>query len=75
MKRFAEQIVQQASTQVLTQYINSIQGNATALTLLAQVPQAVSSPFSLYQEDVRPINQWAVAAPFEAALIYYLILT
>lgn len=75
MKRFAEQVAQQASTQVLTQYIISIQGNATALTLLAQVPQAVSSPFSLYQEDVRPINQWAVAAPFEAALIYYLILT
>ncbi|KAK9896047.1 hypothetical protein P389DRAFT_73734 [Cystobasidium minutum MCA 4210] len=75
MKRFAEQVVQQASTSALAQYVESIQTNTTALSLLAQVPQAVSTPFSLYQEDVRPINQWAVAAPFEAALIYYLILT
>lgn len=75
MEMFVSQVVQQASTQALTQYLNTIQGNATAVSLLAQVPHAVSSPFSFYQEDVRPINQWGVAAPFEAALIYYLILT
>lgn len=75
MQMFASQVVQQASTQALSQYLGTMQGNTTALSLLAQVPQAVSSPFSFYQEDVRPINQWGVAAPFEAALIYYLIMT
>lgn len=75
MQRFASQVTQTASTQALTQYLGTIEGNATALSLLAEVPQAVSTPFSLYQEDVRPINQWGVAAPFEAVLIYYLILT
>lgn len=75
MQMFASQVVQQASTQAITRYLSTIQDNTTAISLLAQVPQAVSTPFSFYQEDVRPINQWAVAAPFEAALIYYLILT
>lgn len=75
MQMFASQVVQQASTQAITQYLNANQDNITALSLLAEVPQAVSTPFSFYQEDVRPINQWGVAAPFEAALIYFLILT
>jgi hypothetical protein len=73
MKRFAQQILQTASTQAVSQYLSSIQGNTTALALLANVPQALTTPFSLYEEDVRPINQWGAAAPFEAALIYYLI--
>lgn len=75
MTRFAQQVVQQASTQAITQYLDTIQGNNTALELLARVPQAVGTPFSVFEEDVRPINQWAVAAPFEAGLIYYFILS
>ena len=74
MIEFAGLVTQMASSQALTAYIASNSGNTTALNLAATVPQALATPFSHFQEDVRPINQWAAAAPFEAGLIYYIIM-
>lgn len=70
MKTLANMVAQQASTQAVQQLL----GGTVDTANLANVPQALSTPFSFHVNDVRPIKEWAVAAPFEAALIYYLIL-
>lgn len=75
MARFAGKVAQQASTQAVTTYLNNNAGNAAALATAANSPQAFATPFSFFNEDVKPINQWAAAAPFEAALIYYIIIS
>lgn len=69
MTRFANMIAQQASKTAASQYLSANAGNNAALALAAQVPQAIATPFSLHQDDLRPITAWAVAATFEAALI------
>lgn len=72
MVSMANMVAQQASAQAVQQFLNG--ASDAAISSAASVPQALATPFSLHQDDLRPINKWAVAAPFEAALIYYLIL-
>jgi hypothetical protein len=74
MNELASKVAKQASQQAVQQFLNANAGNAGAIALAAAAPQALATPFSSHQNDLRPINEWAVAAPFEAALIYYLIL-
>lgn len=74
MASFVSQGLKRAGRQALQSYVNTNLNTANALNLAATVPQALATPFSYYVDDVRPINHWAVAAPFEAALIYYIIL-
>lgn len=47
--------------------------NAQAFASAALAPQTLSTAFSFHRSDVRPITQWASAAWFEAALIYFTI--
>jgi len=75
MNELASKVAKQASQQAVQQFLNANGGNAGAIALAAAAPQALATPFSSHQNDLRPINEWAVAAPFEAALIYYLILS
>ena len=74
MKTFSNTVAQMASQQALQQWVTTNGGNAAALATASAVPQAFATPFSFHQNDLRPITHWSVAAPFEAALIYYLIL-
>lgn len=74
MKTFVSQGLQKASKQALQNYLNGNLNTDAALSTAANVPQAFATPFSYYTDDVRPINRWAIAAPFEAALIYYIIM-
>lgn len=39
----------------------------TSLATLQAVPQALATPFSFYQYDLRVQTQWAAAAVFEAS--------
>lgn len=74
MKEMANMVAQQASRQAVQQFLNNNGGNPAVITAAANAPQALATPFSYHVNDLRPITEWAVAAPFEAALIYYLIL-
>jgi hypothetical protein len=100
MAQFAGAVAKMASNQALSNFLTNNAGNAATLATAANVPQALATPFSFYNEDVgscsrqdlwpagtdiiffsitlqvRPIkdNEWAVAAPFEAGLIYYLLI-
>jgi len=101
MAQFAGTVAKMASNQALSNFLTNSAGNAATLATAANVPQALATPFSFYNEDVgvpalvrifgsliltpfffsialqvRPINdnEWAVAAPFEAGLIYYLLI-
>lgn len=68
LTKSAQMVTQQASQQAVTTYLQSIGGSAEARTNAAAVPQAISPGMSFFTYDVRPINQWAVAAIFEGAL-------
>ena len=54
-------------------FVRSTAGNANAITLASRVPQAIGTGFGYTIFDLRSIqnDQWASAAPMEAALIYF----
>lgn len=76
MQEAAQMALKQAGNTAVSDYLQSIDGNAAALTTAATVPQAIGTPFGLFTDDLRPIQthdslgrrdsgSWAVAAPFE----------
>ena len=84
LEQAASRALKPAGSQAVQNYLQSITGDAAALANAAAVPQAIGNPFSYYSEDLRPVQthkadgsrdegSWAAAAPFEAALIYYMI--
>jgi len=84
MQEAARMATQQAGAQAVGNYLQTINSNAALLANAAAVPQAIGTPFGYWADDVRPMQTqypdgsrndgpWAAAAPFEAALIYYLI--
>ena len=75
--RLAGSVAQKASSQTSQLWTFFNANNATALNIAANAPATLATPFSFFEEDLRPIknNQWASAAAFEAVLIYYLIMS
>lgn len=63
-----------ASSRAVSDWISNNSNNADAISNAAKVPQAISPAFGFFVEDQRPIQSWAIAAPFEAALIYFVVL-
>lgn len=45
----------------------------TSLNTLANVPQALGTPFGYYKLDLRPQTNWAASAVFEAGDLYLVI--
>ncbi|BFZ62309.1 hypothetical protein YB2330_003400 [Saitoella coloradoensis] len=61
-----------ASQEVVSGYLET--ATAADLTRVAgSVPQALGQLFSYGTHNTRPIHSWAIQAPLEAGLIYYLI--
>ncbi|KAL7423027.1 hypothetical protein Q5752_002326 [Cryptotrichosporon argae] len=75
ISEFAANPLSTARSNALTYFVDEYQGNETALTTAANVPQAIGTAFSYTIFDLRPIEkgQWAGAAPMEAGLIYFVI--
>jgi len=56
MQEAARGALNQAGATAVSNYIQSIQGNAALLANAAAVPQAIGTPFGYYAEDQRPIQ-------------------
>lgn len=74
MKQTATRVANKAASQAVGQWISQNGNTASALTTVANAPQALSPAFGFFVEDLSPIGSWAIAAPFEASLIYFVVL-